>query len=171
MPQTIEGLKSNTRAVTGLPELPASSVEIEGNGRMGKYMDHAHYRIWDALLVRGKWYLNGNYSPLYAGGRKSGSTAAPTTIKYHGRLYQRTAVRISYPGELVSSSIRREYNTFVEHFAVTTLHEAFSKAFAAFDKATFAKYGNHVADVVGVGEQIQTITKHLKDWADDLDQG
>lgn len=64
-PVSVSELKAVTKSLTGLESLPSSSVVIERNEKYGVYRDKARYRLWDAVLIRGKWYLNGNWSPLY----------------------------------------------------------------------------------------------------------
>jgi len=58
--------KTVTETIYGAKHIPASEItEKSANGLSGVWIDAKHYRRYDATLKRGKWVLDGNWSPNY----------------------------------------------------------------------------------------------------------
>ena len=63
-------MKTITESIYGAKYLPASAIsDIDANGLGGTWIDAVHHRRYDAQFKRGKWVLNGNWSPNYAASR------------------------------------------------------------------------------------------------------
>ena len=63
----LQAEKSITESIAGMKYLPASAIsEISDNGLTGVWIDAEHYRKYHAQLKRGRWVLDGNWSPNYA---------------------------------------------------------------------------------------------------------